>query len=354
MGLFSSRAQQLAAHLRKRILSNEWPEPLPSTRDWARQLAVGRNSLCAALGLLKEEGLLIVDKRQGVRLARGKTVRKAAPGILRAVRVVYYGVDYRELDPYFIRWAGPLSTVLQKHDIHFSIEKCSAERLRRICRGRHKLRGDAHELLMPVGIPVEYQRILKASGRPCIQVGTPAPDVGLPFVVCDLAGCVRHATHTLLRRGFPRLVFVLGGCHAPGTPKMSKAFLSACEEWKQHHVHAEILEVSLRDADERVAFARLADRIKTRLGIVITPPVSVSLLATVLLSCGIRMPEQAELVVVASNPDSISIHPRPSHYPLPMNVLVKTLANAAIHFFDTGSIPFSSKVLPMTLVPAGG
>lgn len=349
MSFLHSRAERVATHIREGIFKREWTDPLPSTREWARKLGVSPPTLCAALAVLRKEGLVCIEERQGVRLGRGTKRSTRAPSV-RTVRVFYYGLDYHESLPGFLLWVGPLSAALQKHGIQLSIEKCSDERLRQLCTGRRTRPGHSHELLLPVSVSEKYQRMLAASRRPALNLGYPFEGAPLPFVACDYVSPIRHAVHRILRQEFNHLTFLLGKGHGPGIDRLLDAFVSACREWPHQPVHAEPLLVPLDLDEERAAMRRFADRIKLRQGILILPPLSVGLLMTTLLSRGVTMPGKVQVMVVGSHPDSVCFDPQPMHYPFPTDAFVKAITNAAVHFFETGSVPPVRKLVPMEVV----
>ena len=72
---------------------------------------------------------------------------------------------------------------------------------------------------------------------------------------------------------------------------------------------------------------------------------------TTLLSRGVTIPGKVQIMVVGSHPDLVRVHPPLAHYPYPVNAFVKTIASAAVHFFETGSLPSVRKVIPMEMVP---
>jgi len=349
MNFLKSRAERVAAHIREGILQREWRDPLPNTREWARKLGVSPPTLCAAVAVLKKEGLLHIEKRQGIRLGRSAEKQNHSREV-RTVRHFYYGLDYHESIPGLFPWLGPLSAMLQKHAIQLSTEKCSDERLRELCSGHRDRRRPSHELLLPVSIPAKYQRMLAASGRPALHLGYLSASVELPIVVCDFLGSIRHATHVLLRNGFTRLSFIVGKAHGPGITKTHEVFVSTCREWPHQPIHAEPLLVPMDPDEERIALRRFAERIKTRQGILIQPPLSVGLLVTTLLRRGVAIPDQVQILVVASNPESVCVDPPPIHYPFPTDAFAKTITSAAVHFFETGSLPSVHKPVPMEVV----
>jgi hypothetical protein len=72
---------------------------------------------------------------------------------------------------------------------------------------------------------------------------------------------------------------------------------------------------------------------------------------TTLLSRGVTIPGKVQIMVVGSHPDLVCFDPQPMQYPFPRNAFVKTIASAAVHFFETGSLPSVRKVIPMEMVP---
>ena len=80
----------VASHIREAIRQAKYVEPLPSTREWARQLHVGRNTLFEALRLLQAGGWVAIRSRKDVQLA-AREVSFKTPAYQRIVRLVYRG-----------------------------------------------------------------------------------------------------------------------------------------------------------------------------------------------------------------------------------------------------------------------
>jgi len=348
MGLFPSRAEHLSTHLRERILAQEWTEPFPNILEWSRQLGIGKNTLSTALHVLKKQGFLEIERRQGVRLKRKPKVLVSAP-TNRLVRIICYGVDLTG-ESTFIQWARHLSVVLQKKGGQLRIERHSDEHLREICGGSLKDPLQGKDLLLPLSLPAKYQRMLPASGQPFICVGTPIKEPNLSYIGADLPAAIRHATHTLIRRGFHKLTFILSESHSPGTDEMEETFMKTCREWTRQPIQGRVLRVGLRDQEERQTLKRLAERLSIPHGLLIMSHIPLGLIATTLMRRNIQLPTQADLIVVASPPDTVRIDPPITHYSIPMDLFVKTLSNAIFDFWETGKPPVLKKLLPLTMV----
>src|SRR5204863_7243683 len=89
----SSRSERVADRLREEILKGKWRDPLPSTREWARKLGVSPPTLRTALAVLQKEGVLLIQKRQGIRLGQAAHKRQALPAP-QMIRLIVYRQDY--------------------------------------------------------------------------------------------------------------------------------------------------------------------------------------------------------------------------------------------------------------------
>lgn len=344
MNFLNSRAEQVAEHIRKGILERRWKEPLPNTRDWARQLGISRPTLLLALHYLEKRGMLQINQRDGIRL---RCLTPKYQHQQKTVRILCNGSNDTDLSSWV--WVWPLSEQLQTHQIQLCLEKCSYERLRLLCLEGKKNGRRSNELYLPCSFPAKFQRMFVTSRKPALFLGYPEKGLNIPYVTCDLVGAVRHAAHHLLRRGFAKVTLLVERGHAPWIEQIQQAFIAACAEWPQQPILPEVVLVPLPLEEQRIKIRRFVAYMKTRQGILMLHPLSVGLLITNLLAQGHSIPEKAQIGLIYSTPENINVDPTPFHYPFPLRIFVKTISHAAVHFFKTGFVPHIQKILPLEM-----
>ncbi len=342
MKLLRHRSEQVAAHLREQIQNGELAEPLPGTRVWSQRLGVSPPTLASALHQLQREGWLMVGRR-GVRLVAGAVARPAGTP---TVRILHYGAEYPEVRAAF-DWIIPLSERLHLDGIRLSLQRCSAAQLRAIA----KQPAPRKELFVLSSLPARYQTLFAEQQQPAIVFGQPAAGLSLPSIQMDQNGAVAHAVRTLVQHGHRRLVLALPQTTAPGLQTTAEVFDTACASASPQPIHRRSVRIPMAQGRAEAAARRLPALVRERLGIIVIGPVPPSLLMTALLERGIAVPARVELIAVGPPPDAIRVCPRPAHYPFPIQRIVKTIGDAAAHFFATGEVPRLRKVFDVEFIP---
>lgn len=347
--MFRSRPEQLAHHLRDQILHGQVAEPLPSTRDWAKQLGVGRHTLATALKMLVQEELLIPQGNQGFRLPPLPSKHDAsAPR--NAMRSITYWPDWRTLHTGGTGSSPLLAQWLRPHGIEHRSERWLDADFRRFEKRPAARPDHRHELFFFASLPDSHQRLIARANIPCVLGNAPVRGVDLPYLTCDWAGAIRHATFYLARRGFKRITLWARHSEAPHIANYCATFLNACREAPHGPIETEVFRPQLDVPSQSQAAHRTASRIKDRTGIIVVGPLAVSVLMTVLLRCGVRIPEQVEIAYVNTDPAQLAVVPVPVYYPYPVETIVKLIARAAIQYFETGERPRIRKLIPVEMV----
>jgi DNA-binding LacI/PurR family transcriptional regulator len=336
-------SELLADYLRERILLGEVREPLPGIRTWSQQLGVSRDSLSEALRMLQRQGLVSV-RRKGVRLTPiPSRARPRATRGVRIVRVLYHGYIslHEDLD-----WIEMLSESLHRQEIQLTLERCNAKRLRAIVGAPI----NPQEMFLLSAIPDLYCSLLSRARTPSLLIGLPSPGSPLPFITLDQEGAVRHATQSLLRRGFDRMDMLNFRYSAAGVARGSAAFEETCRQWPHQPVRAETILLPVDSPSLHATVLRYAQRIEGRRGILVVAPVPLTLVQTALLQRGVRLPEQVQLVSLFHAPASLQVHPAPTYYRFSRPRIVKAIQAAVLHYFETGDVPAVRKMYPVELV----
>lgn len=288
---------------------------------------------------------MVIAEPRGMRVNRDAirhAVRDASPPM---VRLLFYVRDQPELTSEW-HWLLPLAMRLQSRDIQIHVELCTDVRLCSIARQKHR----PNELFCLGGLAPRHQRLFQMSDKPAILLGSPAPGLSLPFIMADQTSAIKHATLKLLRQGFTQLNLVIPQVTAFGIQESVSDFRSAGAEWPHQPVSCQAVPMPVRAVHLLNAARRYAARISGRRGIVVVAPVPVGLILTALLERRIEVPGQVEIAAILPSPAAIQLCPPIHHYPLPARRMAKELADAAVHYFEAGSVPPMHKRLPLELV----
>lgn len=344
MNFLNSRSELIADDLRQQILRGEIASPLPDTRTWSARLGTSRTNLTAALRILEKEGLLLIRGRKGVSLKPIRSKQIGASPLIKTVRFVYYGKDFPAL-PYTLFWLGALVERLSSQGIHFILERCSEKRLREI--GSLGEKKTNRELLLLFSLSDAHQKLFANFKSSALEVGAQERRGPLSSVGSDVRGAVRHATQTMLRQGFTTISLILPKVSTISSAIAEASFDEACSTWPHQPIACETVRVSLQ-FDELVSSARrFSSRIKASQAVIVLHPVPVATIASALQEKGGVQDRSFRFVAVLTSPEAVKICPPPIHYPYPADGLIKTVSNAALHFFNAGSLPKFHKTIPV-------
>lgn len=335
------RAEQLASFLRDQILSGELSNPLPSSRVWCRQLNVGRPNLLRALQILEHAGLASITARGTILTPHGKKKKNsliAAPH--RVARILFYGGSYSEPQSYS-KWIFMLSDALQNQDIRFSFERCCGKRLRAIATQERR----ADELYFLLSLTIAYQQLFVESKNPAVILGYAGEGISIPYLTSDLANSARHAALRLLRKGFKRLVLINVNNQEVGVVKSIESFKVACSQWPHQPIRTETVLVWTDTVSLRSAMEKLALKHDEPCGYIVFAPVPIAMLATALLTKGISIPDQAEIVAIEHTTDEARLSVPVTLYGFPSSRFAKMVLEIAHHYFETGKVIQTGRVL---------
>lgn len=337
------RSENLADFLRDRIRNGELTNPLPSTRSWCVQLGVGRPNLLRALKVLEYDGLVSVTGR-GVSLKPQKKSRKAAVSLPRILRVIFFNRNAPHLR-HDAEWVSTLSERLAVYGIHVAVESCSLERLRTLAS-----QSNDNDLCILMAIPPEYQKLFEENKKPAFIIGYPGEGISLPYFTSDLDSAVRHATQSLLRHGFKRLIMINSSHRAAGIDKTVEVFKSTCKQWRHQPIHSEVALIWRDITSMRTCLGRIAQKLSEPCGFVVFSPISPGVLITSLMQAGIKVPEQAEIMAIEYLSEEVQFSFPVTRYAFPSESCIKHLIEVARQYFDTGNVPIIRKNVSLKMV----
>lgn len=339
-----SRSKQLANYLRNCIAQDELKEPLPGIRAWCESLGVSSKTLHAALKILQHEGLLIIQPCKIARLKlRRRQVIHPKRDVQPAIRILYYGRNYPDLS---LKELPGLSEHLRIHGVAISLEKCTHARLKAISQNPVA----THELLLLCSVPAAYHRYFDHMTRNVLIAGHPCPGSPLSSITVDLESAVCHAARSCMRRNFGTISLLINRARTQGIHRTIRGFHQACHDWPRQPIQASTIQIHAEWGSMLLSARRFAAHVKPGQAVLVAEPVPVSLITTVLLERGIAIPRDIEMIALNTSSNSVKVYPCRIHYPYPLRASAKSLADAAIHFFETGALPRVRKAIPMEVV----
>jgi len=345
MNYLRYRSEQLANFLREGILRGEYPAPFPSTRIWCQQLGVGRPTLLRALQALHSEGLISMTKRGAVLSPLRQNLETISHQTPKIVRILTQGSSGGYFDLEIIR----LSEQLQLHGIRLVIESCNLVRLKKVASQP----GHSSELYCLLSIPVGYQKHFLPRKDSTLVLGFTNSELSLPYLTPDLNGCTRHATNSLLRQGFKRLIMLENSVKTAGAAQCVETFKNACKDWHSQQVQFEVHLIWTDLTSMRSSIKRIVSKIKEPCGILIHAPISLGILVTNLLQKHFDIPKQVAIRAIEYRVEEVQFSVPIPHYAVSTDRFTKEILHVALHFFETGVLPDVRKVLPMDVTTHG-
>src|ERR1051326_4852783 len=177
-------------------------------------------------------------------------------------------------------------------------------------------------------------------------IGPPFPGIDLSFVTNDVLSAIRHATFMLSRRGFERVSLLI---NESARQPIHEEFRRICAA-APRPIQGDVVRLPDELYEQNLAVQRLATRIVARQGLIAISPVPAGLLMMALMRRGMQVPGDVEVIAINATSQEVRTFPIPIHYPYPMEKFAKIVCQAAIHYFEQGSLPTLRKVIPLHMV----
>ena len=342
MKFYQSRVEQLAKHLRESIGRGEYFSPLPSVRDWGAKLGAAHSTLVSAIKILKRDGLVRTQPRQGIYLVRRTNIRKSfqQPPL---IRWLVYGRKYQESVAY-AEILTALGQRLAPHGIRLDLEICSATRLKAI--QREGPRND--QMLVLPSFPQELQDLFAGFEKSALVIGHPFPGIRLPYITVDVFGALPHAVWLLVRRGFSRISLVISRLTRQ---PIEERFRRACME-PSPPIHGNVVRVPEELLEQNSALRYLARRVSGRHAFIVISPIPVGPLMMALMQRRMNFPHQVDAVGMNTASSDLRTVPLVPYYPYPIERFSKAVCKAAVQYFEQGALPPLKTVIPLRVVLA--
>lgn len=292
---YATLSRQVAHALADRIRGGDFSGGLPGERWLAASLQVSRETVRAALALLREEGLLETIPGQETRVLEMPSPRAEARALRSIGLVLPDPVD--QLEPYttvFFDFLRALlyenSHRLETHVGHRFFSKRPGAALAKLTA---RFPCDAWILAFSNRA---CQAWFHARGLPTVIVGTAHEGLALSCVDVDMRATARHAAHFLIAKGHRRLALIINEKNRAGDLLTEQGFLEGTRSPAAAGAAAQVF----RHAGTMDSLRRMVDRI---LGLASRPtalfianPYHYMAVAGLLSDRGLRVPRDLSLL----------------------------------------------------------
>ncbi|HEY0966528.1 MAG TPA: substrate-binding domain-containing protein [Opitutaceae bacterium] len=329
-----SLVSQTAAILRDEIAKGTWTEWLPGERTLCSSLQVSRNTLRAALALVKQDGLIMGQHGSGNRITSSGPVKRKPP----------YSRDVALLTPDSLErmrptqtlWIDELRAMLSERDCRLHVfhgmqffRPNAGPALRRlIAQNRH---GCWILALCNQGTQQWFER----HRIPCIVAGSVYEGVDLPFRDLDHRAVCRHAVGTLLGQGHRRIALIMQKSRLAGDIESEAGYLDGLGRFAGG---AEPLVRYHDSTPEGISSVvrRLTEQRDPPTAMIVANAFHYLTVASRLAQLGKRVPTDISLISRDEDPFLSFVLPTPAHYNGTPRLLAKSLLRALLELLDTG------------------
>jgi LacI family transcriptional regulator len=331
-----SLVAQTAGILKKEIEAGAWPEWLPGERQLCETLQVSRNTLRAALALLKKERLIRAEHGAGNRILPDRP-RHAARS--RSVDVALLSPEPLEhLRPTQTLWIDDLRGMLSEHGCRLHIfhgrqyfRANPGPALKKLVA--HHVHGCWILTLASEGIQTWFNR----SGTPCVVAGSVHAGLNLPFRDLDHRALCRHAVGVLLAHGHRSVAMLIAESMLAGDLESEAGFLEAVRRSSSPDVSGVIERHRGGPLEIDRALRRLLARKSAPTAFIVANAYHYLTVASSLAQMNRRVPEQISLISRDEDPFLHFMRPLPAHYVSPPQAFAKALLRPILEILQTGA-----------------
>ncbi len=343
MTYLRNRAEQLADYLRSAIANGTISEPLPTLRNWSKQLKVSTHTLQDAIKILKREGWLGAKPRENFYLLRKPFKHKPNTHHQPVVRWLMY--DKRlKYSPIISEIVMAITQKLTIHNISLYLEVCNNKRLDYLYK-----QGERYwEVLALASIPLKYQQLFEHF-KNALLIGSPEQGIKLPYISIDVFSAIRHAVFLLLRNGFTKIYLLI----SKGTsPQMDEKFNRLLEEAKRvfPDISGKVVRIPNTLYEQNHTICGFITEVRKGNAIITVEPIPAGLVLMALLKQRVAVPAEVNIVGINCVPTHIQTLPLLIHYPYPIERFAREVSMAIIHYFESGALPALAKEIPLKMV----
>lgn len=346
-------ANQVATELRAALAQGRWTGWLPGERELGSTLQASRNTIRAALELLKAEGLVIAVRGQGTKVLAQPALAPTETGKPKTIGVIMPG-PIGSLRPLVALWIDELREQLigegYRLRLHAGPQYYQANPTRALERLTEQ---HAHQAWVLTLSSEAMQRWFARRELPCLVAGSTFPDVALPSLDLDYRAVCRHAAGVFLRAGHRRLALLNRESRRAGDLDSELGFLEGVRT--SPHLDASVDVAYHRDDVETVgrALRRLLDRAQPPTGMLVSNSYAYLAASSLLAQRGLRIPHDISLISRDDDPFLIALAPAPTRYVVSPLAFAKKVAASLLRLATHEPLPYATSRLLPKYTPGG-
>ena len=323
-----SLVEQVAASLRRELLSGRWADQMPGEHALSDELKVSRSTLRIALHLLRREGLFQVSRGRRRRPKKGVRAHRPAPSAIVAIISSQPLHEHRAGGIIIVdevrRHLQQAGLTLQWHVLPQSTRHKQGERLGQFVEQTRA----ACWILSSCSL--DLQKWFQDRGVPTVVQGSCHEGITLPFIRFDAAAACRHAIGLLHARGHRRITLLLPRAPYAGAVEIENSFHRACARLPELRTHSFSRYHEATSAGiERTLASVMQAKLRPTALIVMMPDDTLSV-QNYLLRQGFRLPRDISLVSLFDDHFLARITPTISRYTSDSYKLARRLARVVV------------------------
>jgi len=301
--------ERMAAQLVADFGEGRLERQLPSERDLADRYGVGRNTVRAALHILRSNKTLETRPRIGTTLAR--LPRPSRPA--RDVGLIT-PTELGRLRPSVIWWIDELRALLHQAGVSLCVHPCPGAYTGQPGRILSPLvHSNPHGCWLLILAPRPLQEWFARQRIRHVVTGTAYPGLDSPSIDLNQRASGRHAAGVLLARGHQRIGLVLKRAFGAGDEETAAGFREAASQ------HGPAITARVIYQDETPGGARATLRSLLRqpdrpTGLLVANPHSYLAVISASAACGLSVPRDLSLISRDDDPFLDYIDPIPARY----------------------------------------
>lgn len=347
-------ASQIAAHLREEIALGTWRGWLPSERALSHSLQASRNSLRAALGQLKGEGVVASVAGFGHRIvgapataSRPRTDKSQNVGLLIPEAI-------GSLRPLVALWIDELKDLLAANCCRLHVHEGSRYFGSHAARELPRLVDQHRHQVWVLALSSEpLQRWFDQSKLPCVVAGGLYPGVTLSSLDLDYRTLCRHAVGVLLGLGHRRLALLNREPRRPGDYESEVGFVEGVRDSRHPEATADVASYHEDIASIGRALDRLFAKKKPPTALLVCNSHIYLAVCTLLAQRGLRIPQDVSLISRDDDQFLRFVAPSPARYVFTPGAFARKFLHSILLLSEAGVLRPSTTLLLPKFVTGG-
>lgn len=346
--LFLRVAEQLEECIRR----GEWTHWMPSEKDLAKDLGVSRTTLRQALGMLRDQGLIIIRQGKNSRIARNKVTLPTQCPKSQMVTMLA-PVPLRQLRQHILLWIDELRGLLHEVDLslhfHAGLGPYKGHPEAEVEKLVHQYRSSVWLLLWT---NKSTQMAFANLGIPAIVIGAPDKDVPLLAASVDNRAIVFHAIGQLTSRGHTSLALVTTKSSMGGNRQFESSFNDTLSALENRQIRGRVIYTEEQEPEKLKRALLLAlKHVDPPTGFVLIHPLHMLTAYNAFQGAGLIVGRDVSLISAFADKSFDFLTPKPSYYRQDPEAFAKKLFTLVKNVRDGVAVREGSFSLYPELIP---